>query len=125
MNLHATVGRVVGIINPDIPATLLRSTGYTTGGDGTQAGTYDTLSGMIQVQGLCGTDYQHINNMNQMSVLRSVWILGNWAGVIRTEEKGGDIMKFPRVPDGPVETWKVITVKEAWADWSSVIVCLQ
>ena len=125
MNLDATVGHVIGIINPDIPATLLRSTGYVTGTDGTQAGTYDTLSGMIQVQGLCGTDYQHINNMTQMSVLRSVWILGNWAGVIRTEGTGGDIMQFPRVPGGNVESWKVITVKESWPDWSSVIVCLQ
>ena len=125
MNLHATASRFTQIINPDIFATLLRSTGYTTGTDGTRTPTYDTFTGPIQVQGINDSDYVHINAMNQMSVLRSVWINGNWAGIVRNDEQGGDVLQFPMLAGGPVESWKVIVVKEAWPDWTSVIVCLQ
>ncbi|MFA6213383.1 MAG: hypothetical protein WC714_28360 [Candidatus Obscuribacterales bacterium] len=125
MNLHLMVRGLIGSINPDISATLKRSTGYTTGTDGTRVPAYTTLTGMIQVQGINNSDLVHVNNLNQAAVLRSVWLHGNWAGVIRTDETGGDLLEFPMVPGGAVKTWKITTVKESWPDWTSVIVALQ
>ena len=125
MNLHNAVRGAIRVVNPDITATLLRSTGYTTGTDGKQTPTYSTLSGSIQVQGLSGTDLRHTDSLNIQGVLRKVYINGNWAGVIRVDSKGGDIMKFPQIPGAAVQDWRVVEVSETWPDWSSVIVCLQ
>jgi hypothetical protein len=125
MNLHNAVRGSIHVVNPEITATLLRSTGYTTGTDGKQTPTYSTLTGSIQVQGLSGTDLRHMDSLNIQGVLRKVYINGNWAGVVRADSKGGDIMKFPQIPGAAVQDWRVIEVSETWPDWCSVIVCLQ
>ena len=126
MNLHSIATDYTNQINPNISATLLKSTGYTTAADGTQTPNYaGSLTGMVQVQGINADDYVHINAMNQMPVLRSVWIVGNWAGVVRDTEAGGDILQFPMFPGGAVMSWNIIVVKEQWPEWTSVIVGLQ
>jgi len=125
MNLHSIVNSAIKRVNPDISATLKRSTGFTVETNGKQTPTYSTLTGMIQVQATSGKDLEHMNNLNIQGVFRTVYLLGNWAGVVRTDSKGGDIMSFPQIPGGTVHNWKVINVKETWPDWSSVIVVLQ
>lgn len=125
MNLHGLVRAAVSSVNPDITATLLRSTGYTTSASGKQIPTYTQLSGKIQVQGVSAKDLEHTDNLNIQGVLRTVYLLGNWAGVVRADQKGGDIIKFPQMPGGTVQDWRVILPKEQWPEWSSVIVWLQ
>lgn len=125
MNLHSIVRGAITSVNPDICATLLRSNGYVTGADGKQVPVFLSFSGRIQVQGVSGKDLEHTDYLNIQGVLRTVYLVGNWAGVVRADQKGGDIMKFPQVPGAAVQDWRVVSIKETWPNWCSVIVWLQ
>lgn len=125
MNLHSLVRGAIISVNPDISATLLRSNGYTTDAAGKQTPTFLTFTGKIQVQGVSGKDLEHTDSLNIQGVLRTVYLRGNWAGVVHADQKGGDIMKFPQIPGAAVQDWRVVAIKETWPDWCSVIVCLQ
>jgi hypothetical protein len=125
VNLHAIVSGAIGVVNPFITATLKRSTGYTTSADGTQTPTYLTLTGLIQVQAMSGTDLKRENFLNIQGTQRNVYIKGNWTGVIRTDQKGGDVMSFGETPKCPVRDWKVLQVLETWPQWSKVVVVMQ
>lgn len=125
MNLRQIANNATRIINPNITATLKRSNGYTTDEAGKRTPTFEVLSGEIQVQAMSTSDLQHADNLNIQGVLRSVFMNGNWAGVVRTDEKGGDVLRFPQYPNGEDCDWLVVHVIEAWPDWTRVIVCLQ
>ena len=125
MNLHSIVRSAITTVNPDITASLLRSNGYATNPDGSRVPLFLTYSGRIQVQGVAGKDLEHTDYLNIQGVLRTVYLRGNWAGVVRADQRGGDIMKFPQVPGAPVQDWRVVSIKETWPDWSAVIVQLQ
>lgn len=125
MNLHGIVRGAITTVNPDIPATLLCSTGYTTDSSGERTPTFDTFTGDIQVQACSGKDIERTNFLNIQGVLRTVYDYGNWTGIVRVDEKGGDILQFPQVPGAAIQTWKVVIVKETWPDWCSFIVQLQ
>lgn len=126
MNLKSLAGSYTAIVNPDINATLLRSSGYTTSDDGTQVPTYTVIANVsVQVQGVNGSDYERISNINQQAVLRTVFITGIWEGIIRTDQTGGDILQFSMIPDGTINNWKLIYVAEAWSNWTKAIVALQ
>lgn len=125
MNLHNIVRSAITSVNPDIDASLLRSNGYTTDAAGKQIPAFLTFTGKIQVQGVSGKDLEHTDFLNIQGVLRTVYLRGNWAGVVRANQTGGDMMKFPQQPGAAVSDWRVITVKESWPDWCSVIVWLQ
>lgn len=120
MNLHGIVRGAITAVNPDIPATLRQSTGYTVNADYTRTPTYQETPGVpIQVQGLNAKDLEHMDALNIQGVLRSVHLYGNWQGVVRVLSAGGDVFKF----NG--QTWLVVHVMETWPDWSRVIVALQ
>lgn len=125
MNLRGIANRVTSGINPNRTISLLRSTGYTTGANGKQVPTFDTLSGEAQIQALGPKDLQHLNNLNIQGVSRKVYLYGNWMGVVRTDAKGGDLLNFPQVPGMPDQQWKAVTVFETWPDWCSIGVALQ
>jgi len=125
MNLHGIVSNAIGTVNPFITAILKRSTGYTTSADGTQVPTYTTLTGAVQVQATSGKDIEHLNNLNIQGVFRTLYINGNWTGVVRADSKGGDVFTFPQIPGATAQNWKAVNVKETWPDWSSIIVVLQ
>lgn len=125
MNLHGIVRGAITSVNPDIDATLLRSNGYTTNDAGMQIPEFLRFAGRIQVQATSGQDQRNTDYLNIQGVLRTVYLRGNWAGVVRADKKGGDILRFAQVPGTAVQDWKVVAVKETWPDWSSVIVWLQ
>lgn len=125
MNLHGIVRGAITSINPDINATLLRSNGYTTDAAGKQTPAYLTFTGKIQVQGVNGKDLEHTDRLNIQGVLRTVYLRGNWAGVIRADQRGGDVLKFPQLPGATIQDWRVVNVAESWPDWTKAIVCLQ
>jgi len=125
MNLHGLVKGVVGAVNPEIQATLKKSCGYTTSTAGDQLPAFLTSTGSIQVQGVVGDDLTHAQNLNIQGVTRKVYLPGNWAGVVRADQKGGDLLYFPQFPGSVIQEWAVKTVLEAWPDWSAVLVVLQ
>ena len=123
MNLRGMVNGVTCSVNPNIPATLKRSAGYVTDVAGKRTPQFQELTGTIQVQPMSTGDLQHAEFLNLQGVLRAVYIHGNWAGVVRGETKGGDVLIFSEA--GENKTWHVVSVVEAWPDWTKVIVCLQ
>lgn len=126
MNLHGIVRGAITSVNPDILAVFRQSTGNTVDAAGNQAPQFtDVPDVLIQVQAAEAEDLTHINNFNQEGVYRAVYMYGNTQGVVRPNQKGGDILQFPQTPDAAVQDWLVAKVSETWPDWSKVTVCLQ
>lgn len=126
MNLHSLVRGAVQSINPDMSATYKQSTGaYTTDATGKRTPIYATTTVSIQVQAVSGRDIDRLNNLGIQGVLRKVYDYGNQLGISRADGKGGDLLQFPQIPGGVVQTWKITSVAETWPDWSAVFVQLQ
>lgn len=125
MNLHGIVRSAINTVNPDILATLKQSNGYDTAPDGTQIPKYTVTTGMVQVQSLTSGEIIRLNNLGLQGVMRAVYVYGNINGIIRVDQKGGDLLEFPEAPNQPNKTWKAVNILETWPDWSKVAVCLQ
>lgn len=128
MNFHLLVRPVITTVNPDISGTWRESTGVTIDSGGRSTPTYTDHTGVrMQVQAQTGKDLQHPagSYISQQGVLRSVYVYGNYQGVARPDDKGGDLLIFPEVPGGANKTWLVTTCYETWPDWCKVGVVLQ
>ena len=113
------------VTNANIQVTWQQSTGYTTDSAGKRTPTYSPVVLMAQVQGLSAGDLKHVDGLNIEGVKRSIHITGNMQGVVRADQKGGDIIQFAEYPGGIARNWKVVSVMETWPTWSRVIVVLQ
>lgn len=121
MNLHQIVSGAIGIVNPFIEVTILRSAGYITDPDGTRVPAYETLTGPAQVQDLSSDDLKMLVDagFNIQGGRKNIYINGSWAGVVRADKQGGDIFQFNNAD------WLVTMIAEQWPDWCKVIVTLQ
>jgi hypothetical protein len=119
MNLHGIVSGAVGIVNQFITATLKQNTGYITGTDGSRTATFSTTTASIQVQPVPSDMLSFLDNQGIQGVLRSVYLEGDWQGIIKADQTGGDILTFQG------HDWMVVQNSEAWPDWSKVIVSQQ
>ena len=121
MNLHQIVSGAIGAVNPFVPVTVRVSTGYTVAADGSQVPAYaadQTVS--AQVQSLSYNDIQHLDALNIQGVRSAIYLNGQLSGLVRPENKGGDLVVFG---DGTV--YLVAVVLENWPDWCKVAVTLQ
>jgi hypothetical protein len=126
MNLRGMANALIQSVNPNIVAGWIRSSGgYTTDAAGHRAANTEAETVTIQVQGLSAPDMAHTDGLNIQGVKRSVTMYGNVQGVVRADQKGGDILTFPEVPGGDVKSWRVVAVMETWPEWSKVVVVLQ
>lgn len=125
MNLRALVNRYTQVTNPNIQIQWVQSNGYTTNAAGKRTPQTLTLTVDAQVQALSATDLQHTDGLNITGVMRSVYLYGSAAGVVRVDQLGGDILVFPEVPGSCNRNWLVTQVVETWPDWCHVIVTLQ
>lgn len=120
MNLFGIASGVIGSVNPSVPVTLQASTGYTSAADGSRVPTYDApVQAMAQVQALSQADLRQMDALNVQGVMRSVYLPGDWSGIVRPEGKGGDILTM----NG--QTWLIVAVPEQFPDWTRAIICLQ
>jgi hypothetical protein len=121
MNLHQIASGAIGMVNPFITVTILRSAGYVTDLDGTRVPAYETLSGPAQVQDLASDDLRLLTDagINIQGARKNVYLNGQWAGVVRADKQGGDIFQFSGAD------WLVTMVPEQWPDWTKVIVTMQ
>jgi hypothetical protein len=105
----------------------------TKGGIGTyslnQAQTVDSeamttsMTVIAQVQALSGRDLRQIEGLNLQGTLKTIYVNGRIAGVVRVQSKGGDLVTLP---DGSV--WLVSQVLEPWnatAGWTKAVIALQ
>jgi hypothetical protein len=126
MNLHGLVRGVVTSVNPDVETTLLRSTGYNTAPDGGRAPTYSSTPQLVQVQALSAPEIRHLDGLNITGVLRKVFLDGDWRGIYRPGNAGGDKFQFGSAAPVPINlrgtTWLVVQVLETWPDWCSLAI---
>jgi len=125
MNLRGLANKYTRLTNNNIQVNWVQSTGYVTNDAGKRVPTSITLTVDAQVQALSTSDLQHIDGLNITGVMRTVYLYGNAAGVVRADQIGGDILRFPEVPNGTIRNWLITQVVETWPDWCHVIVTLQ
>ncbi|MEG2551379.1 MAG: hypothetical protein RSA68_03965 [Hafnia sp.] len=95
------------------------NTGFTTLPGGKRAPSYNSVDVIVQLQELSSTDLRQVDSVNIQGILRSAYLNGNFNGVNRPEQKGGDILMIGE------EKWLVVKVPELWPDWCRVIINLQ
>lgn len=121
MNLHGIVSGAIAAVNPLIELSIQVSAGYTTNADGSRTPVYETAATVPgQVQALQYRDLQQLDGLNIEGTRRAIYINGHVNGLVRAENKGGDLIT---TPDGSV--WLVALVLEDWPDWCKVAVTLQ
>lgn len=125
MNLRGMVNKYTQLTNPNVFINWIQSTGYTTDNTGRRTPTSVTLSVEAQIQALSTSDLEHTDGLNITNVMRTVYLYGNAAGVVRADNIGGDILVFPEIPNSSNKNWLITKVVETWPEWSKVIVSLQ
>jgi len=124
-NVRALANKNIQITNKNQQINWVQSNGYVTDDAGKRTPKTITLTVDAQVQALSATDLKHIDGLNITGLMRSVYMYGNAAGVVRVDQLGGDILVFPEVPGGCNRNWLITQVMETWSDWCHVIVTLQ
>jgi len=125
MNLRSLANKYTQITNKNQQINWIQSTGYVTDSAGKRTPTTITLTVEAQIQALSASDLKQVDGLNITGVMRSVYLYGNAAGVVRVDQIGGDILVFPEIPGSTSRNWLVTQVVETWSDWCHVIVTLQ
>lgn len=126
INVRGLANNAIQVVNPNILAQYAASTGAATDAAGKRTPSFAAdVPIMIQAQAAKSSQLAHVQNLNMQSVYKNVRMWGNAQGVVRPDAKGGDLIRFPNVPGGAVQTWLVVVVLETWPEWCSVIACLQ
>jgi hypothetical protein len=121
VNLHGIVAGAIGAVNPLVPIVVRISTGYTTDASGLQVPSYGPPQTFTaQIQPLTGGELRHMDALNLQGDYQGVYINGHVAGLVRPNNKGGDLITLQ---DG--RNYLVTTVLEDWPDWCKVAVTQQ
>lgn len=121
MDLHGIVAGAIGAINPFVDCFLQRSAGYQDGDDGVQIPVYAPPQVMpCQIQSLTYDELKLLDSLNVQGVRRAIYLHGYWAGVVRPDSRGGDLVVFP-----DNTAWLCVHALETWPDWSKIAVTQQ
>ncbi|MDN0088336.1 hypothetical protein QVN42_13275 [Yersinia nurmii] len=120
MNLRNLANAATRRVNPNIPAIVRRSDGFTMGEGRKQIPKYlpDTPV-TIQLQPLSPGDLKHVDGLNISGLLKSIHVDGNFYGVNREKVLGGDLFIIGS------EEWLVVEPLELWPQWCRLLVQLQ
>lgn len=116
MDLHTSVIGAIATVNPQTPATISKSTGYTIAADYSQVPIYTTYTTKVQVQGLNEHEISHMASLNIEGVLRKCYFYGYVPGIVRADNRGGDVVNMLG------KNWLVVHVLEVWPDWCACVV---
>jgi hypothetical protein len=121
MNLNSIVSGAVGAVNPRVPLSVQVSTGSTEGPDFKSVPTYAVaVTVMGQVQPVAWRDLAQLDGLNLQGTRRVIFLDGQVDGLVRVENKGGDL-----ITDASGNVWLVAIVLESWPTWCRVAVTLQ
>lgn len=119
IRLRSMANRLTSGVNPNVTATLLVSTGYTTNTAGLQVPTYaapETVT--LQVQALTQKELQHLDKLNITNGQAGVFIDRQLNSADRTTGSGGDMFEFANSPSIPADLrgskWLVVALLEGW-----------
>ncbi|WP_447876934.1 hypothetical protein [Serratia fonticola] len=120
MNLHGIVSGVIGAVNPFVPGQMKVSNGYIKDSAFKQVPAFlEPFDVSIQLQALTYSDLQHIDGLNIQGIVKSAYVQGNFNGVNRPRQQGGDYLLLSG------ETWKIVKIVEEWPDWCKFVINLQ
>ncbi|WAH52614.1 hypothetical protein LMA04_00700 [Pseudescherichia vulneris] len=119
MNLRGIANGLTSTINPNVAGVFQVNTGFTTQPGGKRVPSYNSVDVTVQLQELSSTDLKQVDAINIQGILRSAYLNGNFNGVNRPDQKGGDILIIGQ------EKWLVVKVPELWPGWCKVIINLQ
>lgn len=130
MDLRGVANQVSNAVNNNVIVTLQTSAGYTKASSGQrQIPQYNSpIVGPAQIQALDNSDLKQIEGLNITGAIRAAYLKGNLAGVIRPDQKGGDLITIPPAVGTPavlVGTWLVTKVLESWQLWTKVVIVKQ
>jgi hypothetical protein len=130
VNLHSIARPLIRAVNPEITAQFLASTGNTPTPSGKQTPTYAApVSVSIQVQPASQQDLQHTEYMNMQGEFRTIYLRGEASGIVRLQQKGGDLFQFAEFAGDPVANWLTVNAGEKWnvnnGGWTRALVQLQ
>jgi hypothetical protein len=126
VNLHQIVQGAIGTVNPPVECMLQRSAGVYVRDDFTPVPRYGTPEVMpCQIQSLTYDELKMLDSLNIQGVRRAIYLNGYWAGVIRPDQRGGDL-----VIDPEGNFWLVVHALESWRigtpeAWSKIAVTQQ
>lgn len=125
MDLRGMANAVSNAVNPNLIVSVQRSTGYTIGTGRKQVPTYaDAVSGPAQVQALDGNDLKQLDGLNIQGTIRTIFLRGNLASVVRPDTKGGDLVTIP-APSVHAGSWLIVKVLETWELWTKAAIVKQ
>lgn len=125
-NLRAVANTATRIINPNFPATLKVSTGFTVVNHA-QVPDYADAAVIAQVQPLSSRDVRQLDSLNIQGAEKVIFLNGAALAIVRVKQLGGDLVVFApgTLPEG--NTWKILASLEQWGGgtWCKVAVVLQ
>jgi hypothetical protein len=119
MNLRSLANNACSLVNPNVPAILKKSTGYTIGSDRRQIPSYVEYDIFAQLQEMGSDDLKQLDGLNIQGDLKTVYITGDLSAVVRPDSYGGDVIVIAG------KDWLITKVLENWPDWSKAIICYQ
>jgi hypothetical protein len=123
VNLRAIANAATRGVNPNIAATVQRSTGYTTAPNGKQVPSYAAAAPIVlQAQALSKKEVEHLDSLNISGATTTVYANQHLTAVDRVTNSGGDMLTFGGF------AWLVVAVLEDWtmtAGWCKVAVTRQ
>lgn len=119
IRLRSMANRLTSGLNPNVPASLLVSTGYTTDAAGLQVPSYaspETVT--VQVQALTQKELQHLDKLNITNGQAGIFVDRQLNSADRSTGSAGDVFTFADLPTIPADlrgsTWLVVAVLEGW-----------
>ena len=116
MNLRGIANRATRTINPNVEAVFKVYSGFVAAPGAKREPVYNDVPVTVQLQELSSTDLRQVDAVNIQGILRIAYLNGNFSGINRPEQKGGDILLLG------TQKWLVVKVVEMWPDWVKVII---
>lgn len=126
MDIYGLANSAIQVLNENQNIIWKKSTGYTTDEEtGQRTPQYQEIEIQAQIQPMSSDTLQFVDGMNQGGLSRSVWMIGDVQSVLRSEQRGGDLLIFPLEGETTPSVWKVTSVIEAWQNYAHVVAVLQ
>ena len=121
MSIFPAIHGITTAVRPNIPVTIKYSAGSADNPDGSVTPLYGTATLTAKVQALSSDDLKQIEDINQQTDMRAVYVRGAVRALMRPLQIGGDILTFYG------SDWLVTQQLEEWGsgEWSKVVVTRQ
>ncbi len=119
IDVRAIANAAIQNINADVQVSIKQSTGYTIGAGRRQIPTYNTITGVAQVQALDNKDLIKLEGLKLQGNMRALYLKGALHGILRADSLGNDMVIYAG------KLWIVVKVLETWPTWTKVAILEQ